>query len=189
MNLLAFSNICNIIAQQAGFLGYHFGFESEINGNIRNNLNPQNAVGNRYPFCLLEFPTTQTEISNAQITTTFAFRINFFTPQGRDSAGDSLGTTTYIEQIQDLSDKVLLFFNFMYQCQKNRPSFEFVFAGSSYSGDIQLYQHNDKLIQIAHTFKIQIKEACPLVGFDPLLVLPPYSVPVSDSIDYERLEP
>ena len=188
MNFIFISNIFNLIAQQLGFKGYHWGYESDINRNVQNNFNPQNSIGNQYPFVLVEKPIVVSKFVDA-IESTAQMRVNFFAPQNyNNDAGTNVLPT--IEQENALRVLAYAFVNSInttgtadqlsglqkFQIVNNTVNFEHLES-----------QGKDRLIQIVATFTLKIIEQCPAVVFDPTAVVAPYAFPPSDASDYELI--
>lgn len=182
MNIVQLSNYFNLIAQQVGFLGYHYGFESDMYRNVQNNTNPQNSIGNRYPFVLFEHPTWSTTFLRAP-TTRYSCRVNFFGLQHYNNDA-SINVAQTIEQENALR---LLALDFIEGVKQVGIDQGFAIETSTVNFDSQEAQLADRLIQIVATFNIQTREECSTFVFDPALVLAPYSYPTSDSVDFEKL--
>lgn len=182
MNIVQLSNYFNLIAQQVGFLGYHYGYESDMYRNVQNNTNPQNSVGNRYPYVLFEPPTWTSTVQKAT-TTRYGCRLNFFGTQHYNNDG-SINTDQAIEQVNALRILVLDFIEGVKQVGILQG---FAIEALTVNFDVQEMQTADRLIQIVATFGLQAKETCSTFVFNPALVIAPYAYPPSDSVDYEKL--
>ena len=184
MNQVAFSNLCNLISQQLGFLGYHRGYESDIYRNIDNNTNQGNLIGNRYPFVLLEPIPTVADLRKG-VSTDNNIRINFFDLQHYDNNADMVArATTSLIQTQNLLN---LAYNFVYALQGIGKSLKFQIKTETAQFETLESQTNDRLLQVVATFTAYWYEECPLLPFDPSAVLPPYTWPPLDDVDYETL--
>ena len=182
MNIVALSNWFNLIAQQVGFLGYHYGFESDMNRNVTNNLNPANSVGNRFPFVLFEKPSYTSTFLKA-VQTKYQCRLNFYALQHYNSDA-SINTDQTIEQENTLRGLVIDFLTGVIQVGKAN---NFSIETSTINFDIQEMQTIDRCIQITATFSIYAYEECSTFVFDPNAVALPYSYPVPNDSDFEKL--
>jgi len=186
MNIIQFSNYCNLIAQQSGFLGYHYGYESEINRNVDNNTNPNNAIGNRFPFVLLE-PISGSMTFLKAIDSTNEIRLNFFALQHYNNDG-TINQAQSIQQMQSLLDSAKQFIYMLFNVAKTPPS-TFGIVAATVRFETMESQHNDRLLQVVANLTISWKEECPDLEFDPAAVAAPFEFPPSDAIDYETLKP
>jgi len=186
MNQIGFSNICNLLAQQIGFLGYHRGYESDMNRNVDNNANPQNKMGNRYPYVLLEPIPSTIQFSNC-LRGVHDIRLNFYDLQYRNNQGQTLTDTT-LEQTQSLLDKAKAF---VYLLSSLGKMYQYGIGIETQTVQFETMemQHNDRLIQVVATFRATWNEECPTETFNPALIPTSYEWPVSLEVDYETLKP
>jgi hypothetical protein len=191
MNIIGLSNLFNLTAQQLGFNGYHYGFESDMNRNVTNNLNVANSVGSEFPYLLFEKVAGTTTITSS-LATVLQCRLNFYDllHYANDSQGVTLQT---IEQENALREKMLAFMQSLVvlgaSSALNSTKNGFQLDNNSFRFDIQEQATVNRCIQITATFNLTVWDECPAFAFDPALVLPPYSYPPDQENDFEKLQP
>lgn len=187
MTALGFSNYCNLIAQQTGFAGYHYGFESDIYRNIDNNTNVGNSIGNQYPYVLLEqIPSTLT-IDSKRISSNNEIRLNFLDLENYTNTGASV-SSTFNEQVQVLRNLAYTFIQTLITVGLSSAA-PFSIRNSSVNIEVLGSQGNDRLIQVVATLTVFWYEDCPTITFNPADINPAFAFPVLGDTDYEKIKP
>lgn len=193
--ILQLSNMFNLCAQWVGAKGYHFGLESDINRNVTNNANVANQVGKEYPYVLAEYPQGQIAYqARQQGQTTFTVIVNFYALQNRDNRGAVVGNT----ELQQLQALEILANNFWaaFRTMQKLGTPKVGFSPETISFDFIPNQHNDRLLQIQTTANLVVNAPCNTTYTDEAelqtflnTVAVDYDFPVSDTIDYETIQP
>lgn len=184
MNILQLSNYFNLIAQQSGFLMYHYGYESDVQRSVQNNFNPAQSAGKMFPAVIWEKPTQTLVLDNTRVRSDVNVRLNFFALQHYTNGGAPDFTQT-IEQENALRIKVLDFLKMVHEVGKLQ---HFNVQTITYNVEYLEAQTPDRLIQIVVSFVVSFNETCPAVAFNPALVVAPYSYPPPDDSDFEKLD-
>lgn len=181
--MIYFSNICNLVAQQTGFLRYKVAYEKEIRDVRRNNLDPSQE-GNLYPFVLLEYASEKVQFERGGIVRHANIRLNFFTTTYRDNSGAATDITL-LEQQEELREKAHDFL-FLLFTETTKVMPKFAFTPNVVNLDVEHFTHGDNLLQLAASFTVQLKKECPTATLNTGIIAPPYAYPPSFTDDYER---
>jgi len=191
MNIIGISNLFNLTAQQLGFLGYHYGFESDMNRNVTNNLNVGNSIGSQFPYVLFEKPVCNTTFSNKPLTM-MEVRLNFYDLEYYNNDG-TLDVSQTIEKENELRTLAIAFINsLVVQGSSSALTIggrQISISNQSVRFDTQEMATVNRCIQIVASFSMSFFEDCPTFVFDQNLVIAPYSYPPSETDDYEKLQP
>jgi len=192
MNVIGLSNLFNLIAQQLGFKGYHYGYFSDINRSIDNNFNSTNSIGRQYPAMLVEPPTTASVFLSA-VTSQYGYIFHFLAPYAYNN-DSTTNTAQFIEQEQALKDLANRFFYSLMQVgsSPNLAGGNQYVSIASNTINFDAVENNegvDGLMHIAATCILNVQEACPLNLFSIAAIDPAYAFPPSQDSDYEKIVP
>lgn len=192
MNVIGLSNLFNLIAQQIGFEGYHYGYLSDINRSIDNNFNVFNSVGRQYPALLFEPPRVSSTFLNA-VTSQYNCIFHFLVPYAYNN-DSTTNTAQFIEQEQALKDLANRFFYSLIQAGLSNELTSIKQHVSIASNLVNFDATRnidgvDGLIHIAAACALNVHEACPINLFSIAAIARAYAFPPSQSQDYEKIRP
>lgn len=161
---------------------YHFGYESDTQRSIQNNFNPKQSTGPLFPAIILEQPTQSLVLNNGQIRSDVRIRLNFFTTQHYNNDG----SVNFAQTIEQQNALRVLVFDFLKVNHEVGKLNGYNVQATAYDIEYLEAQTPDRLIQIIVSCVISFNEECPSATFNPAAVLPPYSYPPPDDVDFEK---
>ena len=180
------SNLLNIICQAHPDINfYHYGYESDININIKNNFTGDNSRGKKYPSLLFEFPSESWTLERSGAAAVMRGLLVFNDTQYYNSEDGSNNSRSILEiqtALQKTALEVVLEFNRLGRTFGGREVIGITAVNNViYAANLRA----DRLIEVVLDVSINYFLECSSFVADIGALDPPFNVLPPEAGDYE----